>query len=146
MAANKRMFNVAITESDAFLDLPHRSQTLYFHLAMNADDDGFIGSPKRIVRSLDLDENDYSVLVQNRFLLTFESGVCVVKHWHINNNKIQKDRYCATKYTEEKALLILKENGAYTESIQSVNKPLTECKQNVNEDKRNRQTTCKDTK
>lgn len=132
MAANKRMFNAAITESDAFLDLPHRSQTLYFHLAMNADDDGFVGSPKRVMRTLSLEESDYAVLLEKRFILSFESGVCVIKHWRINNNKIQTDRYSSTKYTDEKALVILKENGAYTECKQPVNKPLTESIQTVN--------------
>ena len=46
--AKKRMFNVDIVGSDAFLDLPHTSQALYFQLGMRADDDGFVGNPKTI--------------------------------------------------------------------------------------------------
>ena len=121
--AKKRMFNVDIVGSDAFLDLPHTAQALYFQLGMRADDDGFVGNPKTIQRIAGTKANDLELLVKKRFLLQFPSGVVVIKHWKINN-QIQKDRYTPTVYTEEYQSLYIKDNKAYTEMdkgcIQSV--------------------------
>lgn len=119
----KRMFNVDIVGSDAFLDLPHTAQALYFQLGMRADDDGFVGNPKTIQRIAGTKASDLDLLVKKRFLLQFPSGVVVIKHWKINN-QIQKDRYTPTVYTEEYQSLYIKDNKAYTEAdkgcIQSV--------------------------
>jgi len=112
------MFSLKIVDTDAFVDMPPTSQLLYFHLAMRADDDGFISNPKQIVRATGCSEADYKALIEKRFVLTFSSGICVIKHWLIHNY-IQKDRYMPTKYTDEKNLIKTKENGAYTECIQN---------------------------
>ena len=123
--AKKRMFSQQITESDAFLDMPLSAQALYFHLGMNADDDGFVNSPKRIQRVIGANDDDLKLLIAKRFIIAFESGVVVIKHWKINNY-IQKDRYTPTVYVEEKALLVEKPNKAYmvmdTECIHGVYK------------------------
>ena len=112
------MFTLRIVDSDAFLDMPVSSQALYFHLSMRADDDGFIGNPKKIMRIIGAAEDDIKVLITKRFILAFQSGVIVVKHWKMHNY-IQNDRYSPTQYVDEKASLKVKENGSYTESIQN---------------------------
>lgn len=112
--AQRRMFSPDIVDSDAFLEMPLGAQLLYFHLGMRADDDGFIGNPRKIQRMVGANDDDLKILLAKRFLLSFQSGVVVIKHWLIHN-LIRKDRYKATRYTEEKNLLIVKENGAYTE-------------------------------
>ena len=123
--AKKRMFSVDIVGSDAFLDLPHTAQALYFQLGMRADDDGFVGNPKTIQRIAGTKASDLELLIKKRFLLQFPSGVVVIKHWKINN-QIQKDRYTPTVYTEEYQSLYIKDNKAYTEMdkgcVQSVSK------------------------
>lgn len=117
--AQRRMFSKQIVQTDAFMDMPVSSQLLYFHLAMEADDDGFVSSPRRIMKLIGSPVDDYNILLAKRFILQFESGICVIKHWRIHNY-IQSDRYTETKYLEEKKALELKENGAYTECIQDV--------------------------
>jgi len=109
----RRMFTDEITSSDAFLDMPEGGQNLYFHLGMNADDDGFIGNPKMIMRAIRSSEDSYKLLIAKKFILPFDSGVCVIKHWKMNN-QIRKDRYTETKYLPEKLSLFVKSNGAYT--------------------------------
>ena len=108
------MFAKTVIDSDAFLDMPLSTQALYFHLSMRADDDGFINNPKKIQRMVGASDDDLKLLLLKRFLITFESGVVVIKHWKIHNF-IRNDRYKPTIYKEEKALLIEKENKAYTE-------------------------------
>lgn len=139
--AQKRMFTMKIVDSDAFLDMPLSTQCLYFHLNMRADDDGFIGNPKKIMRMIGASEDDLKILLAKRFLLIFEDSVVVVKHWWMHNT-LAKDRYHETSYTDEKALLKIKENKAYTlgsegqeiKPIENDIKMLTDCKQNVNSD------------
>jgi len=111
--ADKRMFSKKIIDSDEFLEMPLSTQSLYFHLSMRADDDGFINNAKRIARLIGASEDDLKLLIMKRFILIFESGVIVIKHWKIHNY-IQKDRYKETLYTEEKNQLFLKDNKAYT--------------------------------
>ena len=111
--AQRRLFSPDIVSSDAFLEMPSSTQALYFHLGMNADDDGFV-SPKRIMRAIGVSEDDLKVLLAKRFALPFESGVIVIKHWLIHNT-IRKDRYKPTRYLDEKKTLQIKENGAYTD-------------------------------
>ena len=112
--AQRRMFTEKIVESDAFTDMPLSAQALYFHLNMEADDDGFVNNPKRISRSLGASEDDLKFLIVKRFVLSFESGIVAIKHWRMHN-LLRKDRYTETQYQEEKKMLVLKENGAYTE-------------------------------
>ena len=123
--AERRMFAKTIIDSDAFIDMPLSTHALYFHLSMRADDDGFINNPRKIQRMIGASDDDLKVLVAKRFLIPFDSGVVVIKHWKIHNY-IQKDRYKPTVYSEEKAMLTSKDNGAYTECIQAVSKTETQ--------------------
>jgi len=111
--AERRMFAKTIISSDAFLDMPISSQNLYFHLAMNADDDGFVNNPKSIMRNCGCKDDDINILLIKKFILPFDNGIIVIKHWRIHNY-IQKDRYTETKYVEQKSLLKIDEKGAYT--------------------------------
>ena len=83
--AERRMFAKTIIDSDAFLDMPLSSQALYFHLNMRADDDGFVNSPKKIQRLIGCTDDDFKLLIAKSFIIPFESGVVVIKHWRINN-------------------------------------------------------------
>ena len=125
--AERRMFAKTIVTSDAFLDMPASTRCLYFLLGMVADDDGFVNNPKSIMRQAGATTDDMNLLIAKRFLLTFQSGVVVIKHWCIHNT-IQKDRYKETKYLEEKSTLILDGNKAYTEAVSDV---YPECIQDV---------------
>ena len=112
--ANRRMFSLDIVDSDAFLDMPTSTQALYFHLAMRADDDGFVSNPKKVMKICGAAEDDYKILIGKRFIIPFEKGICVIKHWKIHNY-LRKDTYKETRYIEEKSQIIEKENGSYTE-------------------------------
>nr|WP_242690646.1 DNA replication protein [Enterococcus faecalis] len=107
------MFAKTIIDSDAFLDMPLSTQSLYFHLSMRADDDGFINNPKKIQRMVGCGDDDLKLLIAKRFILVFDSGVIVIKHWKIHNY-IRNDRYKPTLYQEEKAELVEKNSKAYT--------------------------------
>lgn len=111
--AERRMFAKTIIDSDAFLDMPLSSQSLYFHLSMRADDDGFINNPKKIQRMVGCGDDDLKLLMAKRFILVFDSGVIVIKHWKIHNY-IRNDRYKPTLYQDEKAELTDKDNKSYT--------------------------------
>ena len=110
------MFAKSIVLSDAFLDMPMSARCLYFTLGMLADDDGFVGSPKSIMRQCGASQDDMSVLLQKRYVLGFESGVIVIKHWRMNNY-LRNDRYQQTTYLEEKNTLKIDDKGAYTEAF-----------------------------
>lgn len=114
--AERRMFAKTIIDSDAFLDMPLSTQALYFHLSMRADDDGFINNPKKIQRMVGGSDDDLKLLIAKRFIIPFESGIVVIKHWKIHNY-IRSDRYKETVYKEEKASLVIKENGVYTDCL-----------------------------
>ena len=143
--AQKRMFTMKIVDSDAFLDMPLSTQCLYFHLNMRADDDGFVGNAKRIMRMIGASDDDMKVLLAKRFLIMFDDNVIVIKHWWLHNT-LTKDRYHETAYTDEKAQLIIKENKAYSIKkakcyqndnkmlTETDNKMLTKCYQNDNSD------------
>jgi hypothetical protein len=122
--AERRMFAKTIIDSDAFLDMPLSTQALYFHLSMRADDDGFINNPKKIQRMVGASEDDLKLLVLKKFIIPFESGIVVIKHWKIHNY-IQKDRYKETVYKDEKALLEIKDNNAYTLGIPECIQPVS---------------------
>ena len=91
--AERRMFAKTIVLSDAFLDMPITARCLYFTLGMVADDDRFVNSPKSIMRQIRASEGDMMSLVSNKFIIPFESGIVVIKHWRINNY-LRNDRYC----------------------------------------------------
>lgn len=114
--AERRMFAKTIVLSDAFLDMPLSARCLYFTLGMFADDDGFVNGPKSIMRQCGGSEDDLKLLAVKRFILPFESGVIVIKHWRINNY-LRNDRYVPTKYKDELSELAVEENGAYTEVV-----------------------------
>ena len=125
--AERRMFAKTIVTSDAFLDMPPTARCLYFLLAMMADDDGFVNAPRSIMRQAGATLDDMNLLIGKRFVLIFESGVVVIKHWKIHN-LIQKDRYKETTYLDEKSQLVLDENNAYTEAVSNM---YPECIQGV---------------
>lgn len=111
--ANRRMFSKDVVETDKFLNMPLTSQALYFHLGMEADDDGFVASPKKVQRSIGCSEEDLQILASRGFIIPFESGIVVLVHWK-QNNYIQADRYRKTVHKEEAALL---QNDNYVYSL-----------------------------
>ena len=122
--AQKRMFDKTITNSDDFLEMPDSSQNLYFHLSMNADDDGFVNNWKSIMRMTGHKEDDLKVLIAKQYVIPFESGVVVIRHWRINNY-LRTDRYVETKFKNEKSKLTLDSNLVYqmdTNGIHSIDK------------------------
>ena len=110
--ARKRMFDLGIIDTDLFLEMPQSTQNLYFHLGMRADDDGFVSNPKKIIRIIGANEDDLKILFSKEFIIPFESGIVVIRHWKLNNY-IRKDKYVETIYKEEKKCLIEDENGIY---------------------------------
>jgi hypothetical protein len=125
--AERRMFAKSIVLSDAFLDMPMSSRCLYFTLGMLADDEGFIGSPKSIMRQCGASQDDLMMLINKRYIIDCGDGVIVIKHWRLNNY-LQKDRIKETTYVKEKGQLTITENGSYTERDK-------QCIQNVYKDK-----------
>ena len=111
--AKRRMLAKEIVGSDAFMDMPLSTQALYFHLVTEADDDGFVSAARKIQRMIGANDDDLKLLIMKGFLIGFESGVCVIKHW-LMMNQIKKDRYKETVYLEEKSMLYIKSNKAYT--------------------------------
>ena len=110
--AERRMFAKTIIDSDAFLDMSVTARLLYYDLSMRADDDGFVNSPKKIMRMVGASEDDLRMLAMRKFIIPFDNGVVVIKHWRIHNY-IRKDTYNETPYKEQKELLELDENNAY---------------------------------
>lgn len=110
--AERRMFAKTIIDSDAFLDMPVTARLLYYDLSMRADDDGFVNSPKKIMRMVGASQDDLSLLILKKFIIPFENGVVVIKHWKIHNY-IQSDRYKPTAYQDQKAMLEVEENKSY---------------------------------
>lgn len=104
--AERRMFSKTIINSDLFLDLPSSAQNLYFHLSLNADDEGFVNGPKKIMKYVNSQIEDMELLVENGFIKKFDSGIVVIIHWNLHNY-IQKDRFKATIYQKEKQQLVL---------------------------------------
>lgn len=111
--AERRMFAKTIIDSDAFLDMPLTTQALYFHLSMRADDEGFINNPKKIVRMIGAGEDELKLLFAKGYVIPFDSGVVVIKHWRIHNY-LRSDRFKPTIYMDERSLVALKENNEYT--------------------------------
>ena len=120
--AQKRMFDKTITNSDDFIEMPDSSQNLYFHLSMNADDDGFVNNWKSIMRMTGHKDDDLKVLNSKNYIIPFDSGVLVIKHWRINNY-LRSDRYIPTKYNKEKSQLYVDKDMVYqmdTTGIRSI--------------------------
>lgn len=114
--AEKRMFTKSLIDSDAFLEMPLSAQALYFHLNMRADDDGFVNNPKRITDYVNASADDLRILLAKRYIIRFDSGVIVIRHWRMHNT-LKSDRYHPTEYQDELALLCVK-NKVYTERQQ----------------------------
>lgn len=130
--AERRMFAKSVIDSDLFLDMPLSAQCLYFHLAMRADDDGFVNCTKKVVRLLGASDDDLKLLAAKQFVLPFQSGVIVIRHWRVYNY-LRADRYKVTEYQQERALLEVESSGAYclasqpdTIGIPSGNRRLTQ--------------------
>ena len=110
--AERRMFAKTIIDSDAFLDMPISARLLYYDLGMRADDDGFVNSPKKIMKMIGATNDDMNILILRKFVIAFESGVIVIKHWRINNY-LRSDRYHKTLYVKEKEQLEVDDKGNY---------------------------------
>lgn len=123
--AEKRMFTMKIIDSDSFKEMPLSTQALYFHLGMNADDEGFLNNAKSVQRSIMASDDDMKLLIAKNFIIPFASGVVVIKHWKMHNS-IQPSKLKPTQYTEEKSLLSVKENKAYTLNVNNLS---TNCRQ-----------------
>lgn len=115
--AKRRMFSLDIIDTDLFMEMPQSSRLLYYELCMRADDDGFVSSPKKIMKMVGCNEDDFRVLTTKQFIIPFDTGIVVIKHWKIHNY-IQKDRYKETIYLDEKNELYQEKNGTYTKCIQ----------------------------
>lgn len=111
--ATKRMFTKEITDSDAFIELSSASQALYFHLNQGADDDGFNNQIQMAMLKAHASIDDLKILMMKNFIIRFESGVIVIKHWRMHNT-LRADRYKPTNYQKELEMLGLKNNGSYT--------------------------------
>ena len=123
--ARKRTFDMQIVDTDIFLEMPQSTQNLYFHLGMRADDDGFVSNPKKIIKIIGANEDDLKILIVKKFIIPFETGVIVIRHWKLNNY-LRKDRYVETIYKEEKRQLIEDENGVYNIGIPNDNQRYTQ--------------------
>lgn len=110
--AQRRMFNKQITNSDDFLDMPLSSQCLYFHLSMNADDEGFINNWKSIMKLTGAKDDDLKVLIAKQYIIPFESGVLIIRHWRLNNY-LRSDRFTPTNHQKELSQLVLDDNLVY---------------------------------
>jgi len=117
--AKRRMFSLDIVDTDKFLDMPQTAQNLYFHLGMRADDEGFIASPRRVMTAVGSCPDDLALLAVKGYLLPFNSGVYVIRHWK-ENNSIRADRVKPTFCIEEKRLLALENGSTYTLSPSDV--------------------------
>lgn len=119
--ANRRMFSLDVVNTDKFMDMPISAQCLYFHMGMRADDDGFVSTPRQVIKSVSCSNDDLKILVSKGYVIPFETGVIVIRHWK-QHNYIQSDRYRKTRYTEERSHLELIENvyRLDTECIQPV--------------------------
>ncbi len=158
--ANKRMLAQAVVESDAFYTLSVKAQALYMHINMTADDDGFTDRVLMTSRALGGSIDEIRELITNGFLIEFKNPTTyLIRHWRVNNNKIQGDRYKSTIHQKFLSMVEIDEVNVYqvkeeslqttfgnhsltdcdkpltsgsTKKIQNVNKKLTSCKQPVN--------------
>lgn len=110
--AQRRMFSKSIARSDAFLSMSLTAQALYFHLGLEADDEGFLDNAKSIQRTIQAADDDFKILIAKGFIIKFRNGIVVIKHWKINNY-IQADRFHETQFLNEKKQIICSQNGSY---------------------------------
>ena len=109
--ADKRMMSKSVIDTDVFLDMPTSTQCLYFQLLLRADDDGFLKNAKTIMRTVGASQDDMKLLIAKQYLILFDSGTIVIKHWRIHNY-IKKDRYKPTD-CEEARLIDVNDKGEY---------------------------------
>ena len=96
---SRRMFSQRIVSSARFLKMPISSQTLYFHLGMNADDDGVVEA-FTVMRMVGCSEDDLRILEAKGFVKVFnEDLVTYIIDWN-ENNKIRSDRIIYSKYRD----------------------------------------------
>nr|DAW47917.1 MAG TPA: replisome organizer [Caudoviricetes sp.] len=112
--AERRCFCMSIVDSDAFMEMPLSTQCFYFHLGMRADDYGFVNNPRRIAKLVGASDDDFKLLVSKRFLLLFDNGVVVIKHW-LMHNTVKNDRIKLPQYPDIAAKVYIKQNKSYTE-------------------------------
>ena len=110
--AKRRMLDTETVESDDFYELPPMAQTLYFHLNMNADDDGLIARTGNIMRLCNAAAEDLELLIERGWLIRFESGLFAIRHWKMHNY-IPKDRYQPSRHKAEKSQLELDDSMRY---------------------------------
>lgn len=130
--AARRMFSIEFVSSDKFISMPLSTQALYFHLCMNADDDGFLDCARRVQNSINANDDDMKLLITKGLVIPFNNGVYVITHWSIHNF-IRADRYKPTHFRDEKVSLALLENGTYTLSQPSDNQCVTKCQPSDNQ-------------
>jgi hypothetical protein len=130
----RRMFSSQIVNSDPFLDMPVSVQALYFHLGMNADDEGFV-YPKQVMRQIGAAQDDLSILLAKKFIIPFDSGVIVLKHWNVNNT-IRYDRRRQTTHGDARSMLSLDKSGVYhlVDNQQAASRVLKEVSKEVNKE------------
>ena len=109
--ANRRMLSKLVIDTDKFMEMPLSTQCLYFHLLLASDDDGFVASPKRIMRLLGASEDDMRLLIAKEYAYVFRSGIVVIRHWFVHN-QLRTDRYTPTVWPE-KSQLVLDESKVY---------------------------------
>lgn len=149
--ANKRMFSIDVVCTDKFLEMPSSSQALYFQFGMNADDEGFVSAPKQITRMANASDDDLRILISKGYVIPFESGIVVIKHWNVNNY-LRKDRLKTTVHKKEKALLNIEDNeyipainknAFLLETIDCDNQQSTSCQPTADHATVNRSTQCR---
>lgn len=113
----RRLLTDAIVNADEFITMPASAQGLYLQLMFAADDDGFVKNPRTIARMSNASDDDLQILLTRRYLLQFEHGVVLIKHWRMHNIR-KLDRYTPTVYVDEYNSLFVKTNGAYTQNAE----------------------------
>lgn len=130
--AERRMISKKIVDTDSFMDMPMSTRLLYYELNWRADDDGFVASPKKIIKLSGCSDDDIKLLFMKNFVIPFDSGIILITDWRIHNS-IQKDRYHETQYLDEKSQVSIAPNGSYVspvdrKCIQDVSKMETEAR------------------
>ena len=109
--ANRRMYAKSVIDTDKFMEMPISTQCLYFHLLLRGDDDGFVASPKLIMRQLRASKDDMKILIAKKYIIAFDSGVIVIREWFIHN-QLRRDRFTPTVH-KEKSMLNLSDDKIY---------------------------------
>ena len=134
----RRMFSDKVIKTDAFMEMPHSTKNLYFYLMIEADDDGFVSNPKTVMKMISAADDDYKILVVKKFIIPFDTGICVIKHWLIHN-LITSDRKQETQWVEEKDTLKIDEKTqkySRVEPLQpSDNQVTTKCPHRLGKDR-----------